>query len=173
MLTSGSGQAFTFEGCKIPEWELKISNDGFCILTVSLNAEQVRDETATATANYGTSLPFNFTQAALTKDGTAVAGVTDFTVRGVNPLNTERWYLGTGGVHAEPLENGFRQITGQLTAEFADLTTFHNAFEADTSLALVCTFTGGLIQAGKPALLTVTLADVRFGGETPKITGPG
>ena len=50
---------------------------------------------------------------------------------------------------------------------------FYNAFKADTSLALVCTFTGGLVDTGKPALLTVTVADIRFTGETPKITGPG
>ena len=60
-----------------------------------------------------------------------------------------------------------------MTAEFTDLATFYNSFKADTSLELVCTFTGGLVDTGKPALLTVTVADVRFGGDTPKITGPG
>lgn len=173
MDSAGSAHPFTFEGCKIPEWELQVSNDGFCILTVGINAERVTEGTAVTTANYGTAAPFNFSQAALTKDGTAIAGVTDFSVKGVNPLAVDRWYLGSSTVHAEPLEQGFREISGKLTADFIDMATFYNAFKADTSLSLVCTFTGPDIVTGKPAKLIVTLADVRFTGETPKIASAG
>lgn len=174
MSSAGSAVPFTFEGCKIPEWEMKISNDGYCLLTVSIDAEQVRDTTALVAANYGTAVPFNFTQAALTLGGTALAGVTDFTIKQNNGLKLDRWYIGTGGVKAQPIEVGFRQISGQLQAEFPSVDGMYAAFTADTGLGLVLTFTGPNIgTTGVASKLTLTLADIRFGGETPKISGPG
>jgi len=173
MNTAGSAVPFTFEGCKIPEWELKIGNDGYCLLSVTVDAEQVRDTTALAAANYGTLIPFNFTEAALTLGGTALAGVTDFSVKGNNNLKLDRWYLGTGGVKANPIEQGYRTLSGQLVAEFADGDVLYDAYEADTSLGLVLTFTGPNIVAATPALLVVTLADIRLGGDMPEMAeGP-
>jgi hypothetical protein len=163
-----TAQAFTFHGCKITDWEISISRSGLAILAVTLDAEDVDDTTSLASSSYGTLTPFTFAQATLSKDSSPVAGVSDCRIFGRNALNTERFFLGTSGVKSEPLANGLRELGGQLTAEFADLTTFHDAFEADTSMELELKFEGADIEASYPFELIVTLHDVRLTGETPK-----
>lgn len=170
---AGSAQPFTFHGVKIPEWELSIGVNGFAKLQVTLDAEDVDTSTGLVAASYGTLKPLPFTWAALVVDGTAVAGVSEVSIRGRNALNTDRWFLGSAGLKAEPLENGLRELGGQLTAEFADIADFYGLFAGDTKAQLILRFTGDTIEDSYKELLEVTLYDVRFIGDTPKIASPG
>lgn len=169
----GTVKPFTFHGCKIPAWEISISRGGIAQLSVDIDAEDVDVATALATASYTTGLKvFHFAQATLKKDTVAIAGVSDANIRGTNALDTERFFLGTSGLKETPLETDFRTYSGSIKAEFRDLATFYNAFAADTSLQLDLVFTGDAIEGAYDEELTITLHDVRFTGEAPKITGP-
>lgn len=172
--TGGAAQAFTFHGCKIVSWEISISKDGICMLNLDIDAEDVDDTTALAAASYATGMKvFHFAQATLKKDGgAAIATVSDVSIKGTNSFDIDRFFLGTAGVKSEPLETDYRTYSGDVTAEFADVTTFHNAFEADTSLQLELEFVGDVIEGAYSETLTITVEDVRLTGETPKITGP-
>lgn len=108
---------------------------------------------------------FHFAQSAITVDGTAVANIKDFTLTVDNVLKADRYNLGSAGVKATQVINGFRKITGTLTAEFTD-TTLVSKFLADTSAALALTFTSGA------ASLSITVSAVKFDGEAPQVAGP-
>ena len=59
-----------------------------------------------------------------------------------------------------------------MTAEFTD-TTLLNAFLADTTTALVLTFTGAVIAGGQNEKLTITIPAAKFNADTPNVPGPG
>ena len=172
----GTVQPFTGHGGKVTRWGFSISKNGLCILALEFDFEDIDDSTALAEASYPTLSLFHFAQATLSKGGVAVANVTDFSIEGTNPCDTERYFLGSSGLKAEPLPNDYRTLGGQITADFADITTFHDAFEADTSLDLELQFQGALIESGASAdyyrQLTITGHDIRLVGETPKVSGP-
>jgi len=172
----GAAQAFTFHGCKILDWEITVAKNALAILGINVDAEDVDTDTALATANYITSNLFHFAQATLSIDGLPIANVSDFSVKGTNALDVERVFLGQSGLKLEPLENDRRSLNGNISAEFANLTAFYQAFEDDTSLELELQFLGEVIDTASYGdireELTVTLYDVRLTGETPKVAGP-
>lgn len=170
--TDGTVKPFTFHGSKVTGWEFSISVDQILQLSASFDAEDVDTTTALATASYAASNLFHFKQGTLSVGGSAVAQVTDASVTGTNNLKTDRYYLGSAGLKKEPIDNDYPEIGGTLTAEFVDLTTFHDRFVADTAAALVLEFTGALIAATHYEKLTITIPQVRFEGETPKVGGP-
>ena len=171
--TDGTVQAFTYHGAKVVSWEISISKNGLCILTLDFDCEDEDTTTALASASYPTLSLFHFAQATLKKDTVALANVSDMTIRGTNPMDTDRYFLGTAGLKAEPLENDFRVISGNISAEFANITDYHAAFAGDTTLQLDLEFVGAEIDpAPEDEELFFTVYDVRLTGETPKISGP-
>jgi hypothetical protein len=168
-----TAQAFTFHGCKIPEWEFSIDRNGFLKLQLTIDAEDVDTSTALATASYSTIKNFAFHQGTLEIGGSPVANVSDSTIRGAAPMRTDRWFLGQSALKLEPLENALRTLAGNLTAQFENLTDYYTAFESDTTKTLMLKFVGDSLD-GTYAYDTIQidLYDIRFIGETPKISGP-
>lgn len=163
---------FTFHGTKVLDWEFAISQEGLLNLTLGLDAEDVDRTTALAAASYGELENFTFKEGALTVGSTAAAGVTNATLRGTNALATERFFLGGSGLKEKQVANGYRELSGEISAEFRSVSDYYTAFEADTSRSLVLTFTGDVITGTYTSLLTITYSDIRFEGETPKVSGP-
>lgn len=170
--TDGTVRPFTYHGCKVTGWEFSISVDQILQLRVSLDAEDEDTSTALAAASYTTPKLFHFMQGSLTVGGTAVASVTGASVAGSNNLKTDRYYLGSAGLKKEPIDNDHPTISGSLDAEFVDRATFYDRFTGDTAAALVLDFQGDLIATGYYEKLTITVPEVRFTGETPKVSGP-
>lgn len=170
--TDGTVKPFTFHGCKILGWEFSISVDQILQLRTTVDAEDVETSTALATATYPTSSLFHFKQGTLSVGGSSVAQVTDASVSGTNNLKTDRFYLGSNGLKKEPLDSDYPEIGGSLTAEFVDLTTFHDRFAADSAASLELEFVGAVISGAESETLTITVPEVRFEGETPKVSGP-
>lgn len=176
--STGTALPFTFHGVKVLDWEIGISLDGFALLTVGVDAEDVDTSTALAAASYSALKNFNFKQGTLSHGTTSgslatLAGVSDFTVRGSNALNVDRFFLGdTAGLKEEPLENGYRELGGSVSMEFRNQTDIYTAYESDTEKHLRLVFEGDAISGTWTELLQIDLFDVRFEGETPKISGP-
>lgn len=171
--TNGTVDAYTYTGAKVTQWELSISNDGVLMLELSFDAKEESDDVALATAAYptGTRL-FSFTGASLTLAGSPPANVRDLKIRQEISRADERHFLSGAGLKAEQLEDDYRKTTGTLEAEYTSKTVY-DAFQADTSLALVATFTGQVISGIYSEQLVVTLPDVRLEGEAPAVGGPG
>ena len=109
---------------------------------------------------------FHFAQGSITVDGSAVANIKDFTLTVDNMLKTDRYNLGSAGIKAEQVINGFRSITGSITAEFTD-TTLLSKFLSDASASIALSFAGASSSA-----LSITLSAVKFDGEAPQVAGP-
>ena len=170
--TDGTVKPFTFHGCKVSDWEFSIAPDEILQLGVTFDAEDVDTATTLATPSYSATKVFHFAQGALTVGGTAVAAVTNASVAGNNNLKTDRFYLGSAGLKKEPLQSGYPEVTGSLDAEFVSQATFYDLHAADTAAALTLTFTGDVISGAYSEYVKITVPEVHFTGDTPKVGGP-
>lgn len=114
---------------------------------------------------------------------TALARVLKLSTKCENPLDTSRYFFGgqggTGGslvagVKSEQLENQFRKVNGSMEAEFFNLTSYYDAYAADTSLSLELIFTGPTAIASTYfPQLSVLIPVIKLDGDTPVVPGPG
>ena len=163
----------TISGAKIQSWEISAPNAGIATGKFTLDGASFTTSTSLATASYSPiSNLFNFAQGAITVAGSSVVNIKDFTLTVDNTLKQDRYNLGNAGIKAEQVINGFRKVSGKMTAEFTD-TTLLNAFLADTTTALVLTFTGAVIAGGQNEKLTITIPAAKFNADTPNVAGPG
>ena len=157
----------TIAGCKVSTWEISAAQSAIATGRFTIDGASFTTGTALATASFpSANSVFHFAQGSITVDGTAVANIKDFTLTVDNVLKTDRYNLGSAGIKAEQVINGFRAITGSITAEFTD-TTLLSKFLADTSAAIVLSFAGSSSSA-----LSITLPAVKFDGEAPQVAGP-
>lgn len=157
----------TIAGCKVSSWEISAAQGAIATGRFTVDGASFTTGTALATASYPTGNGvFHFAQGSITVDGSAVANIKDFTLTVDNVLKTDRYNLGSSGVKAEQLINGFRKITGSITAEFTD-TTLLTKFLNDTSASIVLSFAGASSSA-----LTITVSAAKFDGEAPQVGGP-
>jgi hypothetical protein len=163
----------TISGGKISGWELAVAAGGLATGKFTVDGAGFTTTTSLATASYPLNGSiFHFAEGAITVNGTSVANVKDFTLTVDNVLKVDRYNLGSGGAKQEQIINGFRKITGKLTAEFIDLNLF-NAYLGDTQTALSLTFTGATIAGSYKQTLQITVSAVHFDADTPKVPGPG
>lgn len=168
----GTVRAFTFEGGKIKDWELKADVDGPVHFIPNFDFENVLTATALASASYvATQEIFIFTEAALTVGGSAVFAKS-ISVKVDNGLATDR--RGLGNTKREPVAGSWGNVTGQLSGgEFDDLTAYA-AWLAGTQAQLVLTFTLATVipTTAAPYSVTVTIPKIEYTGTTPKVGGP-
>jgi hypothetical protein len=165
----------TLGGCKVSSFELAVSNAAIATGKFNIDAASLTTGVSLATAsfsNYATTNLFNFAQGAITVDGSSVANIKDFTITVDNAIKTDRFNLGSAGIKAEQTINGFRKISGKLTAEFTDTTLFAK-YLSDATTALVLTFTGGTIAGGQSEKLIINVSAVKFDADTPNVASPG
>ena len=163
----------TVTGCKVSSFDLGVSNGGIATGRFSIDGAGFSTATSLATPSYAVNgSVFHFAQGAVTVDGTAVANIREFNVSVENTLKTDRYNLGAADTKAEQGIDGFRKITGSVTAEFTD-TTLLAKFLADTTLSLALTFTGSTIASTYKDTLSITVSAAKLDGDTPKVAGPG
>ncbi len=184
---TGAANIFTYRGCKATGWEIACSAGE--IATLSADFDGWNEDTAAAytAAAYPTAASvFSFKDGALFTGGTVgtaangvlthtggtlVSSVTAATVSGSNTLKTDRRFFGSNGVKAEQIENGVREVTGSLEAEYTGNALYNN-YVTDTPMVLRLTFTSKLLAAtGHPYLFEVLIPQVWLNGETPKVAG--
>jgi len=162
----------TISGCKVDGFELAVTSGGLATGKFTIDAAGFTTATALATASYSAATNiFHFAQGAITVDGSSVANIKDFSMKVENTLKDDRYNLGAAGLKAEQVINGFRKITGKITAEFTD-TTLLTKFINDTATGLALTFTGNTISSTYKETLSITLSAVKFDGDTPQVGGP-
>lgn len=162
---------FTLHGTKVLAGEFSISVQQILQLALTLNAQDIETATGAASASYSNPTLFNFSQGVIKVGGVSVASVLDAKVKVTNVLKTDRYYIGSGGLHAEPTDNDFPTVDGTLSAEFLDTATFYDRFAADSAAALVLEFTAANISGIYNQLLRITVPEIHFIGETPKVPG--
>lgn len=172
---AGSSIPFTYRGVKVVNWEMGVAVDQILNLKLSVDAKSESTGDSLASATYPNFTLFHFGKASLYIDSVLAANVTEATISSDNSLNTERYHLGQLGAKKEPRHNDHRMISGNFNAEFTDL-GYYAKFAADTSAVLVMTYLGADITTvgltTYTETLKITLADVRFEGDTPKVEDP-
>ena len=163
----------TVAGAKVSSFELAVANAGIATGKFNIDGASITTGISLATASYSaTTNIFNFAQGAITLDGTSIANIRDFSVTVDNTLKGDRYNLGSSGIKAEQLINGFRKISGKITAEFTDTTLFGKVL-SDANAAIVLTFTGATIASTYKETLSITISAAKFNADTPKVTSPG
>lgn len=169
----GTVEPFTYPGAKIVSGDFSIDQDGLLMVTLEFDAEQEETATALATASYTTPKIFTYSEGTLEVDDVVKANVRSVgSLRVVNNLQTERYFLGNSGLKNEPINTPFDTLAGSFDVEFQNTTDYYDLFAADTSAKLELIFVGDTIAGTTDETFHVTIADVRFEGETPMIGGP-
>lgn len=185
MTSNASVQAFTYEGCKVTDWELGVKAGEFATFMVTLDSYQEDTSQTYAAPSYVSSNMFTSIEGTLILGGTvstsasvssvsggaSVSLLKDVSVKPTNPLDTDRFYVGSA-FKAEQLVNNFRQITGSATIAFNDLTTVYNAFKADTPVALQLNFTGPVISGSTHSALNLLIPNIYWDKDSISVQGP-
>jgi hypothetical protein len=166
---------YTFTGCKVNQLQLTMGQNALLVAKATIDAQNVTTATALATASYP-SAPnyFSFANArnTLTVNGTPYAAIKSFDMTINNQLDVSRYYLGSGGMKAEPIRGDYAAATGTLTGDYVD-TVLSAAFIADSEVALVTKFSAANIATTYYEELTITLSGLRLNGQLPQVGGAG
>jgi len=185
---SGTVRAHTYEGVKVTGWEFSVSDQERAQLQLTCDGQDESTATGLAAATYDTGL-----ETFVSKDsnqlllgatigvtaneftvtgGTAPAGIVrSFTLRGENPMATERHGLGNSGVKSEQIENDIPTITGTLAAEYTQA-DYYTTFKAGTSTSLVLRLQRGDAGTGNPYELRFILPKIKLKSVPIPVGGP-
>lgn len=197
---NGTVEPFTYVGCKITDWEIKVATGQIAELSLTFDG---RNELAGAgnsdplngsvpslatwtlpSSGLGEKL-FHFRQATLYTGGTptlasgvvsltgetAAANVRDVDIKHSLSFDNSRYFLGSQGFKAEQIENNYRKITGTFTAEWLSSEALYNAFAADTTTSLELQFVGDSVSTSS-YVLDIIIPNIKLDGESPKVPGP-
>jgi hypothetical protein len=197
--TDGTVMPFTYVGCKISDWTISVATGALASLDLTVdgrnelggagNADPLNGSVPTLAtftttpgmdifhfreANLLTGTPSTTTGVTSLAGATTLANIKDASIKHTLAFDDTRYFLGGGGFAAEPIENGFRSITGSFTAEWLSAATMYNAFAGDTALALELKFTGPTVgtSGGAPELLDILIPNIKLDAESPKAGGP-
>ena len=161
-------QAFFYEACKINQMTLRQDPNEFLRFAFDIlgRAETLGSMTATT---FPSDLPIHQSQFAFTVDAGAVT-VNNFFVT-LNNNAEQRQALGTV-TPKEIVRTGLIQVTGGFEIDFEN-TTEYAKFIANTSIALVATWTGAEIASPYNYELVVTMPVCKYEGQTPPVGGRG
>lgn len=169
-------KTLTLYGTKVNTIEFKNSVGDMLECALNLIGRQMLDSVSPATPSYSANGLFSFQQGALTLGGSTLGTVKNFDVKLDNKLKTDRDYIGSGGLMAEPVDNAdFKEVSGGLGVDFVSGDAVYAAYRDDTDLALVITYTGPVIVT-TPSVINsyfkITVPNLKLDGDTPKIGGP-
>lgn len=182
----GTVRAHTYEGCKVTSWEFSVSDGETAKFSVEVDGQTELTATALATASFVSAEVFDFSDVTVFKLGGTVTGTTElsvaggvtvpgvvkgFTIKGENPMATERFGLGNAGQKAEQLENDTPTITGTLDAEF-DRATFYDLFKANTTTAIEFKMEGAVISGTDKNTVHIVVSAAKFKTAAPNVDGP-
>lgn len=187
--TDGVVKPFTYNGCKITDWNLNFADNANTLLDFTIDAWNEDTVTSLATASYPVAQTiYNFSHVnAFTIGGTpttsagetsiasgvAVASVvSSLTLSGKNTMAIDRYGLGNAGIKKEQLETDFTSISGTFKGEFA-VADWQAAFVAGSTVALQVTSQGPVIQGSDHYLLDIIIPAAKITKAPATVTGPG
>lgn len=167
---------YTYTGCKVPSWQLKCDVDGIAILSVNVDAKDESTATALATASYTTGAELLTFAGGLMNVGGVPVDISSVSISVDNSLKVDRYFQRRSGLKKEQLENGFRQVTAEVTLEWESM-AHYNRFASLTAAGAVAAVDVGwrgptLAGATTYPELKATLAAARFDGNTPTVNSP-
>jgi hypothetical protein len=172
--TDGTVRPFDYLGCMVTEATLSCKVDEFLEAEFGLDVQDRKTDQALAVASYPASLEtFHFAQAAVSVNSVNVTDVfTDVALKMSFSRKTDRFFLGSAGLHGKPILNDYNGATIDLGGEFKDLTNLA-LYDADTVFPVVLSWTSAtLAGTAFPFALTITMSACQITGDDPTVGGP-
>lgn len=165
----GTVRAFTYAGAKISEFSLSNAVNELLVGEFSFVAKDEATGSVT-TASYPASQELlSFSGATISLAGSSYE-CKDFSVSVNNGLDAERYILGSQTIN-QPVAASMTEISGEITAEFKDLTAY-NRFVNASHAAIVAKWEGSSITGTYKRKIEVSIPVARFDGATPNVGGP-
>jgi len=168
-----SPKYFRYNGCKVNNFKMTCKSEGMIECSVGIMGAQ---ETVGGSTTFPMVMDRGFTafdgfDAALTKDGSPLAGITQIEFTLENNLDGSSYTIGGGGIR-NSLPSGTVKVSGTITAIF-DSTELYDLAVANTELSIVITFTKGTGDgtAGNEQMV-FTFDEVILQPQGPVVTGP-
>lgn len=172
-LDLASPKYFQYNGCRVNSFTMSCKSEGMieCSVNIMGAKETEAINTMDSTPTDLGFTPFDAFEAALTKDGSALAGVTEFEFTLENNLDGSNYVIdGTG--ERDSLPAGSAKVTGTLRAIF-DSTTLYDLAIANTEIALTICFTKGNGDGSSGnEKMTFSFDEVILKPQAPVVTGP-
>lgn len=161
---AGTVRPYSYNGCRVSSWELSANPNEFVRMSMSFVGWDETTGTSLESASYPSVIRFTYAHGSLSVGGSGVC-VDNVSVTGDNRLDIQHKICATNPGLPTIREADRRVYGGTATADFESLTQYQR-FVDGAEAALALTFT-----ASTGAVLSIT-GNVRFDGETPKVTGP-
>lgn len=162
-------QAFAYEACKINRLTLNQAPNEYLGVTIGVMGRAESKVSATS-PSFPTYLPIHSSQLAVTLDAGAVT-VNSLEITLGNGLEL-RPQVGSAIPKEYIRGSQGRRVTGSIEIDFED-TTQYDKLVANTTAALVATWTGAQIESPYNYALVATLPTIKWLGDPPTLSGRG
>jgi len=165
-----TNEAFTFEGCKFPDFEFSVAPKGFLMLNATVDGESQNTSSnggaALASVSYtATQRLFSWVYASATVGG-ASTKLRDWKLKVTRPLNAERYVLKAASTKEQQLRNGKILVEVSMGIEFEAMTHYNRYIAttvANRLAAHVLTIDGDIALGGATVpRMTFTTPNLNF-----------
>jgi hypothetical protein len=165
-------EPFTFLGSVVTDWEISCAVGEYVKMSLGIWSQVARHTDDLAAVSYTVGAPYAFHQTDVKLGGTILPGIRSWSVKGTNPLSTERWLADGTGLPAKPLESGLRSYQLSLEVEWTDITKTWDPILTDAANAFVIECIGAATgDATVKYGFVITASDCRLIGEPPQLSG--
>lgn len=173
---NGTVVPYSFLGSQIVSGEFSCETGGGLTAKFNIAAKKADGAQTLAAPTYPNANDFHFAISTL-KLGTLgaetlVDGVKSVSVSIQRPKHPGGPYMGGGGFRSQGVLNDWTKISGSITADFLDKTSFADRFLNDQSCALVWEFVGPTIEATIKETFRIKIPLIFFEGDLPAASGP-
>ena len=189
---SGNIFPFTYNGCKVTDWELAITDGAEVTFKLTFDGwqETVGSAGACTAASFtsgqrlwtfadvtnfklGGTASTTSSKVSISSGSSVSAIVTSLTLTGTNHFANERYGLGNAGVKAEQIENDFCEIMVSFESELA-ISELYTPFTAGTITAMQFNLTGPAngIDTGHAFSHQFVMPAIEFQEASSEISGP-
>jgi hypothetical protein len=176
--TNGTITPFTYLGCKTTSMDLSIESGNVAELSLDFVGQTMVETESLVSAVYPTPSPvvFSFQGSTLSAgvygSETLMANVRKASIKLARKLDEERFYIGGNGLLAEPIEDDFVDITGDLTVDFTNTTDWDLWVNSAAQISIILNFVGQQIATGYNYTVKLAIPVAQIEGGNPEVSGP-
>lgn len=176
--TNGTITPFSYLGCKATSMDLSIEAGNVAELSTEWVGQQMVETETLVAPVFGTPDPivFSFQGSTLSAGAigseTVMGNVRKASIKVARKLDEARFYLGGNGLLAEPIEDDFVDITGDLTVDFTNTTDWDTYVNSGEQISIILNLVGAQIATGYNYGLKLSIPVSQIEGGDPNVSGP-
>lgn len=176
--TNGTITPFSYLGCKATSLDLSIEAGNVADISTEWVGQQMNETESLVAPVFGTPDPIVFSfqgstlSAGVIGSESVMGNVRKASIKVARKLDEARFYLGGNGLLAEPIEDDFVDITGDLTVDFTNTTDWDAYVNSAEQVSIILNLVGQQISAGVFYGLKIAIPVSQIEGGDPNISGP-